>query len=135
MRTVFRFTWVIAAAVAIFLGWVFYSRWSDNRAYIRRFEERKAAQDRAVFEAYGEGRLTILGFYATPPVINKGKTAQLCYSVSNSVKVRIEPPVENVWPSFGRCVDVTPKVDTVYRLIAEDSNGNKKTASVKIGVK
>ncbi len=134
MRKVFGFTWVGITVMCIYIGWVFYSRWSDNRALIRSLEERKAAQDRAVVEAYGGGSLTILGFYATPTTIHPGKTAQLCYSVSNAQSVRIEPPVENVWPSFSRCVEVTPRSDTAYKLIAEDSTGNAKTASVIVKV-
>jgi hypothetical protein len=134
MRKVYGFTWVTVAVMCIYIGWIFFSRWSENRALIRRLEEGKAAQDRAVVEAYGGGRLTILGFYATPTTIHTGKTAQLCYSVSNAESVRIEPPVENVWPSLSRCVEVAPSSDTVYKLIAEDSKGNAKTASVIVKV-
>lgn len=118
----------------IYVSWTFYLRWVDNRAFVRRLEERKAARDRAVVDAYGAGRLTILGFYAIPAIIRPGKTAQLCYSVSNSESVRIEPPVKNVWSSLSRCVEVSPTTDTAYTLIAEDSEGNTKTASITIKV-
>ena len=134
MRKVYGITWVSVTVACIYLGWVFYSRWSENRAFIRSLEERKAAQDRAVVEKYGGGRRTILGFYATPPTIRPGETAQLCYSVSNAESVRIEPPVKNVWPSLSRCVEVTPGSDTVYKLIAEDSKGNTEMASVTVKV-
>lgn len=134
MRRMFRFTWIIVVAVCIYLAWTFYSRWNDNRAFIRRLEERKSAHDRAVVDAYGGGRLTILGFYATPSTIRHGEKAQLCYSVSNSKSVRIVPPVENVWPSLTRCVDVAPTSTTVYRLIAEGPDGNTKTAIAAVTV-
>ena len=83
MLKMFRFTWIIVVLVCLYLAWVFYSRWSDNRAYLGRLEGRKAAQDRAVVDAYGGNRLTIVGFYATPATIRRGDTARLCYSVSN----------------------------------------------------
>jgi hypothetical protein len=97
-------------------------------------EENKRAQDRAVVEAYGGGRFNILGFYVTPAIVLKGQKAQLCYSVINAESVRIEPPVENVWPSLSRCVDVKPDKDTVYQLIAEDAQGNRKTARLTVKV-
>ena len=138
MRRVFRFTWVLVAAGCIYLGWVYFSRWSENHALTERLEEHKEAQARAqasaMLKAYGGERLTILAFYASPPGIRRGQKAQLCYGVSNSRSVRIEPPVENVWPSLSRCVEVSPRTDTVYRLIAEDANGQVKTVSTTVAV-
>ena len=134
MRRVLRFTWWILAFGLIYLGIVFYTRWSVNQALIHQLEERKASQDRAVVEAHGGSKLTILSFYAYPPAIRRGGTAQLCYSVSNSESVRIEPPVGNVWPSLSRCVDVAPAVDTVYTLTAKDAKGNTITAKTKVKV-
>ncbi len=123
------------AIISLCLGWIYYSRWSEKRAFIRRLEEPQAAQDRAVLEAYGGGRLTILGFYAAPSIIKRGETTQLCYGVSNSKMVRIEPPIEDVWPSHSRCVNASPRVDTVYKLIAEDAQGHTETASVTVQVR
>jgi len=134
MRKAYSIPLVTAAAVVLYLGWVYYTRWSDNRAFVRRLAEPKEAQDRAIVDAYGGGRLTILGFYATPATILWGEKTQLCYSVSNSKSVRIEPPVENVWPSFSRCVEVAPEKDTVYRLIAEDAAGHKAIATTTVKV-
>ena len=134
MRGVLRFTWLLVTVGCIYLGYVFYSRASDNRALVRRLEESRTAQDRAVVQAYGEGRLTILSFYATPGIIRRGQKTQLCYGVSNSKSVRIEPPVENVWPSFGRCVEVQPRKDTTYTLIAEAADKSTKTVSITVKV-
>jgi hypothetical protein len=134
MRRMFRFTWFVVIAACIYLGWNFYSRWSEKRTLIQRLEENKRSQDRDVLDLYGGDRLTILAFYATPPTIHQGESTQLCYGVSNSESVRIEPPVKNVWPSFSRCVEVTPKEDTVFRLIAEDAEGNTATAETTVKV-
>ncbi len=135
MRKAYRFTWLLIAAGCLYLGWIYYSRWSEKRALIERVEERKAAQARAVVDAYGGDRLTILTFYAMPGTIRRGGKAQLCYGVSNSERVRIEPPVKNVWPSFSRCVEVTPGSDTVYKLIAEDGKGHTASATTTVIVK
>ncbi len=135
MQRVFRYTWWILAAFAcIYLSLVYYSRRSANRVLIQNLTERKASQERAVVDAYGGESLAILNFYANPAAISPGETTQLCYSVPNAVTVRIEPPVENVWPSRSRCVDVAPKTDTVYTLIAEDGSGNTVTADTTVKV-
>ena len=133
MRKGYSFA-LLGIAAAIYFGWVYYSRWDDRRDFIRRMEESKAAQNRAFAEAYRGGRFNILEFYASPAVIRRGEKAQLCYSVISAESVRIEPPVKDVWPSRGRCVDITPVKDTIYKLIAKDSLGNKKTASITIRV-
>jgi hypothetical protein len=135
MRKAYRVTLATAAVVLIYLGWIYYSRWSENREFIRRLAEPKAAQDRAIVDAYGGGRLTILGFYATPAIIRRGAKTQICYGVSNSKTVIIEPLVKNVWPSFSRCVEVAPESDTVYRLIAEDAAGHKEIATTAVKVR
>lgn len=134
MRKAYRVTWVTVAAVCLYLGWVYHARRSDTREFVRRLEEPKKAQDRAIVDAYGGGDLTVIVFYATPATIRRGAKSQLCYGVSNAQTVRIEPPVENVWPSFSRCVEVSPENDTVYRLIAEDAAGLKKSASTMVRV-
>ncbi len=135
MRRVFRYTWWILLAFAcIYLGLIYYSRKSANRALIEDLRERKAFQERAVVDAYGGRELAILNFYANPAAIRKGETTEICYSVPNAESVRIEPPVENVWPSLSRCVEVSPTSDTVYTLIAEDANGNTVTADTTVEV-
>jgi hypothetical protein len=113
---------------------VYYGRRSATRDLIQDLEERKASEERAVADAYGGDRLSILNFYANPASIRRGETTQLCYSVPNAESVRIDPPVKNVWPSRSRCVDVAPQSDTTYTLIAEDADGNTVTADTTVEV-
>ena len=135
MQRVFRYTWWILLAFAcIYLGLIYYSRKSADQDLIQDMEEQKASQDRAVVDAYGGSSLSILNFYANPAAIRQGETTEICYSVPNAEKVRIEPPVKNVWPSLSRCVDVSPTKDTVYTLIAEDADGNTVTANTTVEV-
>jgi hypothetical protein len=135
MRKAIAITWTSVALMAVYLGWIFFARWSANRALMRSLEERQAAENREIVERHGAGRLSILGFYASRPVIRRGEASQLCYSVSNASSVRMEPPVKDVWPSLSRCVEVTPASDTVYTLVAEDGKGSRKTATVSIKVR
>lgn len=134
MRKRYFITISIIAILGLYLGFTYYSRWRDNRELMRRLEERRQSQEPRIPENYRGTELKIVNFYASPSVINKGQKAQLCYAVINSAKVRIEPPVENVWPSLSRCVAVTPESTTTYRLIAEDEKGNTKKAGATIEV-
>ena len=40
-----------------------------------------------------------------------------------------------MWPSYARCVDVTPKKDTTYTLTIADAAGNTKSATVAVKVR
>jgi hypothetical protein len=134
MRKAYRITWILAVAVVLYLGWTFYSRWSDNRAFKQRMEELNASQEGTISKSYGGGELKILVFYATPPAVRPGGSAELCYSVASAESVRIEPHVDNVWPSYSRCVPVTLTKETTYKLIAQDADGNTATAETTVKV-
>jgi hypothetical protein len=48
--------------------------------------------------------------------------------------VRLEPPVEEVWPALNRCLQVSPARDTEYRLIAQDATGHAVSESFVLRV-
>lgn len=123
------------AAVLLYLGCVFLWRWDQTRQLERRAAERKRAEDQRAVEMLGGNRLEILSFYATPGVVRRGEELQLCYGVANAKTVRLEPQTSAVWPSYGRCVYVTPKTDTTYTLTIEDAEGHTKTAAVWVQVR
>jgi hypothetical protein len=135
MRKVLAVTTALLIVVLLHSSWVFYSRWSETRDARRRASERESNDARRVVSAYGGDRLTVLHFTVTPAVARPGEIATLCYGVSNAKSVRIEPPVENVWPSLSRCVEVKSRRDTLYKLIAEDANGHTETATVPLKVR
>ncbi len=119
----------------LFVGWIFFSRWQENTQIERRALDKKRAEDRRAVEMLGGNRFEILQFYASPGIIRRGETAQLCYGVSNAKTVRLEPQTNEVWPSFSRCVDVAPSKDTIYTLTAEDAGGHSKTATLMVQVR
>jgi hypothetical protein len=134
-----RYSWLILVVVLVYVGEVFLFRWRENRNIDRESERRaatkKAEEDRRAVEMMGGNRFEILAFYATPPAIRRGETAQLCYGVSNAASVRLDPPVEALRPSYSRCVDVSPRKDTTYTLTAGDAQGQSKTATVLLRVR
>jgi len=128
---------LLIAAIAV--GWILFSRWQQNRQIDRQTAQERAQKqhdsDRAALEQFGGKELAIQALYANPSIVARGQSAQLCYGVANAKTVTLEPQPNPVWPSHARCVDVTPKKDTVYTLTAEDASGNKTSQTVEVKVR
>jgi len=126
---------LLVAAGIIYDGWIFYSRWSGNRQVAQAQAQKKLSQERKTIDDYGGGDLKIVSFYAAPGAIRRGGHTDLCYGVTGAKTVRMEPPAADpVWPSLTRCVPVSPKRDTEYKLVAEDDAGHSVTQSVAVTV-
>jgi hypothetical protein len=137
LRNPFLYTSTALLVALLYVGWVFYSRWQENQVYEQRVAEREAKkreEDGRAAELMGGNRFEILNFYGTPRTIREDQSATLCYSVSNTKKVRLDPPDANVWPSLSRCFHVSPKKTTTYTLTIEDAEGHEKSATVKVTV-
>jgi hypothetical protein len=135
LRNPLLYTSALLVIALVYVGWVFYSRWQQNQEIERKAAEEKRVMDQKAVEMLGGNQFAILDFYASPGVIHRGDTAQLCYGVSNAKTVRIDPPTPPVWPSYNRCVDVAPKADITYTLTAQDAAGHTKTATVVVKVR
>jgi hypothetical protein len=130
----------IALGIALLaVTWILFSRWQQNREIDRQSAQRRAQKqlqnDRAALEQFGGNELDIQNFYASPGVIHRGESAQLCYGVANAKTVKLEPQPNPVWPSYARCVEVSPKKDTVYTLTVEDAAGNTKSQAIEVKVR
>jgi hypothetical protein len=130
---------IVTAAAALIVGWIFYSRSLENRQIEQRTIQQKAQKqlesDRAALQQFGGKELAIQNFYAAPGVIERGEKTQLCYGVANAKTVKLEPQSNPVWPSYSRCVDVSPTKDTTYTLTVEDAAGNIKSQTVEVKVR
>jgi hypothetical protein len=133
-RSPLLYSSAILVIVAAVVGWILYSRWQENRAFAERTAAETRSQDQRTVELMGGDKFEILNFYVTPLSIVAGDTAEVCYGVANAKQVRLDPPAGPVWPSYSRCVDVTPRKDTTYTLTAVDAAGNSKTATVTLRV-
>ena len=125
----------LVGAAALVDSWVFSSRRQENREIERRAAAEKLARDQRAFELMGGNRFEILGFYASPGFIRRGETVQLCYGVSNTKSIRIDPLTQNVRPALARCLAIQPTKTTTYTLTAEDAGGHSKTASLTVQVR
>ncbi len=138
LRKFLRYSAVGVALVALYVGWIFYSRWQQDRAIKLKIQEKQAAERRAEAEnvnrQFGGASFAILNFYADPPTLRRGDAADLCYGVANAKSVRLEPRSGTVWPSYAHCLQVSPKKTTTYTLTAVDAAGQTKTAKVTITV-
>jgi hypothetical protein len=125
--------------VLLYVGWVLFSRWHENRGIERAAAEKAAAiqqqQDRTTVEEMGGKELAIQSFYGTPGVVRKGESVQLCYGVANAKMVTLAPQDNPVWPSYSRCVDVKMEKTTTFTLTATNAAGKSVNSTVEIKVK
>ena len=135
----FLYSWTVLGLVALAVCLILLSRWRENRDIERRAAEQQTEKqrerDRAALEQMGGKELAIQNFYAIPGVIRRGESIQLCYGVANAKTVKLEPQSNPVWPSYSRCVDVTPTKSTTYTLTISDAAGHTKTQSLAVKVR
>ena len=124
MAKLVRIMWVPVLLVVFYTGWIFWQRHPGARP---------ARVERDPMAAYGKG-VKILQFYGPREIVLGGK-ARVCYGVVNATAVRLDPPVEGVWPAVSRCIEVTPARSTRYTLTAEGTEHTRVSESIEIAVK
>ncbi len=134
LRTVSLAQWSLRVAILaalLCLGWVFAKRQGFGSDSPRLHTAAASSGPDRLNQADG---VKILQFYPRDSVLTGGGKTVLCYGVSNARSVRIDPPVDGVGPALSRCVEVRPKRETLYTLIAEGADGRlaSQSASVRI---
>ena len=76
----------------------------------------------------------IITFYASPNVIRRGDHISLCYGVAQAKTIKIEPPAGDAWPTYTRCLDVTPRKTTAYTLTAVGETGKEIQQTTEVRV-
>ena len=124
--------------VVIYVVYLVTSRHQAAREFERRnteiLNEQHRAEDQLTIQQLGGPGFGIRQFYANPPVIRRGESAQVCYDVVNAKTVSLDPPVAEVWPSHTRCFGVSPKRTTTYTLTITDAQGKTATNDVQVQV-
>jgi hypothetical protein len=121
--------------VAIWTGWILYSRQQSAAEAERQSKEKQAEANRKLVSEFGGEKLTILGFNAAEKEVSSGGRVLMCYGVSNATAVKIEPGVEPIKPALQHCLEVFPKKTTTYTLTASDDKGNTKSKTLLIRVR
>jgi hypothetical protein len=139
LKNPFLYSWAALVIVALMVISILISRWMENRGFEVRAKQEKAKkqqeQDRIASEQFGGKELAIQNFYATPGTIRRGETVQLCYGVANAKTAMLEPQSNPVWPSYSRCVDVSPSKSTTYTLTIADADGHTKSQTLEVKVR
>ena len=139
LRNPLLYSSCVVAIITLYVGWIVFSRWYSNRAFIRHEKQeqrqRQREEDQAALEQFGGSELAIQMFYVSPAAIRRGESAELCYGVANAKTVALDPPAGSVWPSYSRCLDIRPAKTTTYTLTITGSSGASKSQSVTLQVR
>jgi hypothetical protein len=128
LRKLVLIMWVPVVLAVLYSAWTFWQRRAPNPP------PKPVAAARDPLADYGSA-VTILQFYTTAGEIAGGQKALVCYGVVNAASVRLDPPVEKVWPAVSRCFEVAPTRSTRYTLTAEDANHQTVSKTIEIRVK
>jgi hypothetical protein len=123
------------ALALLYAGWTLYSRHKAAAEAERQAQQKQLDENQKTVARFGGDRLTILGFNAAKREVPPGGRVVLCYGVSNAMQVKIEPGVEPIKPALSHCLEVFPKKTTTYKMSAQDSEGNTKSAALTIRVR
>jgi hypothetical protein len=127
LRRIVPFLGILILAVAIYDGSIFYRRWAGNQRARQGQADRETDQARKAIAMLGGGDLKIVSFYALPGTV--------CYGVTGAKTVRLEPPIENVWPALTRCFAASLRKDTELKLIADDGAGRTVSRNLVVTVR
>lgn len=134
MRLLSRLLFIATVLAATYLAWVFGARALRTSQWTRE-HARPAADNPEFARTYGAGDVKILQFYAREGSVVEGHKSLICYGVLNAKSVRIEPPVEGVYPALNRCLEAAPQRETRYTLTAEGQDGRTVSESFVLGVR
>jgi hypothetical protein len=135
IRRILPFTTVGVILAVIYVGYVFYSRWSENREAQEKARQHEVTEAQKTIDAYGGGHVKVLNFTIGPSVVHRGEKVTICYGVSNAKTVSIDPkPQGDTWPSLSRCVEAFPTNDTTYTITAKNEKGETDTQSLSIKI-
>jgi len=130
------YTTVAVILAALYVGWTFWSRHQETKAAVEAAEQKKAQAQKDVYDQISQhGELSFTTFESADGLLKPGQTTQLCYGVVNAKTIKLDPPVEDIKPSFRHCLDISPKRTTTYTITADDGTGHTKSASLTVRVR
>lgn len=136
LQAILPYTTVAMIIAALYVAWTFYSRHEANRAAAQAIQNKKAEENKQfVSDVYGSGEIKFTAMTADSGTLAPGQTTQLCYGVVNAKSVKIDPPIEQLKPSYHHCFEIAPKKTTTYTITADDGARHTKSESLTIQVK
>lgn len=135
MRKILPFTTVGLVIALFYVGWVFYSRRESSAAAERALAAKQEEQrQRTVSTVFGNGEIKFSMFSADKGLLKRGEKTELCYGVVNAKTVKLDPPVEDIKPTYRHCLDIAPTKTTTYTITAEDGKGHSQSSSLTVRV-
>jgi hypothetical protein len=136
LAAVVPYTTVAVIIAALYVAWTFYSRHEANVKAQQELAARQAEErQREAQRIFGLGGLSFRTWSADKAVVRPGETAHICYGIVDAKTVRIDPPVEQLKPSYLHCFEVAPKETTTYKITAEDARGHTASEQLTIQVR
>ena len=84
--------------------------------------QKQEARERTLHTVFGDGEIKFSQFTIDTQSLKRGETAKL------------DPPIEQLKPTYLHCMDISPKVTTKYTITAEDGKGHSKSESLTLPV-
>ncbi len=132
LRRALPYLTAMVVVALLYAGWTIYSRMAETQRVENEAAARRRAFDQKTLNMIGS-ELKITSFYG-PAAVHAGEKALVCYSVANAKSVRMEPAIEEITPSLGRCVQDAPLKTTHYTLTAEDGAGHSVSQTIVVRV-
>jgi len=120
-----RIMWVPVVLSFLYMGWIMWQRYAGD------FFPPPTRVERDPLAAYGTS-VKILQFYTTKHTVKAGETVVVCYGAVNAKSLRLDPPVEPVWPALSRCFNLKPSKTTRFTLTAEGADHKTASESLEI---
>jgi len=136
LAAVLPYTTVAVVIAALYVAWTFYSRHEANvKAQQELAAQRAEQRQREAQTIFGSGGLSFRTWSADKGVVQPGEVAHICYGIVDAKTVKIDPPVEQLKPSYLHCFEVRPRKTTTYTITAADAAGHTASQQLTIQVK
>jgi hypothetical protein len=135
LRKILPFTTIGVIIAALYVAWIFYSRHESEAAAQRALDAKQEEQrQRTVSTVFGNGEIKFSMFSADRGLLKRGEKTELCYGVVNAKTVKLDPPVEDIKPTYRHCLDIAPTKTTTYTITADDGAGHTKSSTLTVRV-
>lgn len=136
LKKLLPFTTVALIIAALYVVWTFYSRHqSDRLAQQQLATQQQQARQRVVEQVFGSGEIKFNAFGVDSGALRRGEKTQLCYGVENATTVKMDPPVEQLKPTYYHCLEISPAKTTTYTITAADGKGHTQSRSLVVQVR
>jgi len=136
LKKALPYTTILLIIAILYVAYTFYSRHqADVSAEASLAAKQEEARKKTVDAVFGDGEIKFTSFALSTSAIERGQSARLCYGVVNATTVKMDPPVEELKPTYQHCMGITPKQTTKYTITASDVKGNTKSESLELKVR